>query len=455
MTHHSRRTFLRSSTALLSAAAAQESRARAGANDRVNLAFIGFGKRGNELRRAFETLPDVNMVAVADLYDGYLQNAREVINDNIQTTKEYRAILDRKDVDAVAIATPEHWHLQMVLDAFSAGKDIYCEKPMTFAVEEGHLIMEAAKKSDRILQIGSQMKTSPVTAKAREIIKSGVLGKINFVLNNMGRNSMDGAWQYPIPPDASPQTVDWDRFLGHSPRMPWNRERFFHWRNYWEYSGGIATDLFVHTMTTLHEILDVKLPKSAVANGGNYRWFDGRTVPDMMIAVWEYPGDFTISLGADLGSSKVGMVSRGTAFFGSEATMVLGGGPARPAGAGGGPTTSTGSGIAIYREDPEAVRWQAAGPLPKKWREAFEEQRKRLEPVPKVTPMEVIEVPRDTRGSNAHMALFIKSCKDRSPSVEDAECGQNASVAAHMANHAYLHRCKAGLDPKTGKLIAL
>jgi len=412
---------------------------RLAASDRFSLGIIGFGKRGNELRRYFEKFPEVNMVAVADLYDGYLQNAREVINEKILTTKEYQAILDRKDIDAVAIATPEHWHLRMVLDALSAGKDIYCEKPLTFTVDEGAQIVKAAKNSSRILQVGSQGKTSPATAKAREIIKSGVLGKLNLVMSNSGRNSLDGAWRYPIPPDASPQTVDWNRFLGNSPKLPWNQERFFHWRNYWEYSGGIATDMFVHTLCTMHEILDVKLPKSVVSHGGNYQWKDGRTVPDLMTSVFEYPGDFQIELCVNLECSKMSAFTRGPAFMGSEAAMVMGGR----------------EGIMLYREDPNLVRAQYAGPLPRKWREQFEAERKKLEPLPKPRDVETIEIP--GRGDDVanHVGLFVRSVKDRTPSVEDAETGHNAATAAHMANYALLHNCRAGLDPKSGKLKAI
>jgi predicted dehydrogenase len=413
--------------------------AKAAPSDRVNMGFIGLGIRGNHLLRTFTKFPDVNPVAVADLYDGYLQNAREVTDGKVATGKDYRAILDRKDVDAVTIATPDHWHTRIVLDAIAAGKDVYCEKPMTWSVEEGRRIVAAMKKSDRILQIGSEPKSSAATAKAREIVKSGVLGKINLVRAADYRNSKDGAWVYPIPPDASPETVDWNRFLGSTPKIPWSPERFFRWRCWWEYSGGIATDMFVHMLTTLHEILDQKLPRSAVAHGGIYRWNDGRTVPDVFTAVYEYPGDYQVQLLVDFASTKGNVIARGTTIMGSDATLAIGG---------------RDGALVLYREDPNRVDWQQAGWFPKRLRDQFNAEQKAKPALPKSAEMEVIEIPRDP-DRPTHMGFFLKSVKDRSPSVEDAETGHNAATAAHMANHAFRHRCVAGIDVSSGAMIAL
>lgn len=409
------------------------------ASDRINLGFIGFGIRGNQLRRSFQKLPEANIVAVADVYDGYLQNAREVINDNIQTTKDYRVLLDRKDIDAVVVATPDHWHTRIVLEAISAGKDIYIEKPMTWSVEEGYQVMRAVKNSDRILQVGSEPKSSQSAAKARAVVKSGVLGKINLVRSGDYRNSADGAWVYPIPPDASPATVDWERFLGPAPKIPWSPERFFRWRCWWEYSGGIATDMFVHQLTTLHEILDLKLPKSVVSHGGIYRWNDGRTTPDLLTSVFEYPGDFQMELCVNFGSTKGRTHARGQAIMGSEATLILGGADGD---------------MVIYREDPNAVQWQGAGHFPRKLREQFEAERKAKQPLPKPKEIEVVEFTRDPQWPS-HQAFFLKSIRDRTPSVEDAECGHNAAAASHLANYALRNNCRAGFDPQNGKPIAL
>ena len=235
-------------------------------------------------------------------------------------------MLARKDIDAVVISVPDHWHARMVLDALAAGKHVYIEKPMTYRIPEGRLIIEAVKKTGKLLMVGSQGKTSPLTAKAREVVKTGVLGKLNMARLADYRNSPEGAWVYPIPSDASPQTIDWARWLGSSPKLPFDPKRFFRWRCWWEYSGGVTTDLWVHQFTTFHEIMDVKGPQSAVAQGGIYRWKDGRTCPDLMTAVFEYP-DCLLEITANLGNSRptTGLTisgSEGSLTFGSETVLV-------------------------------------------------------------------------------------------------------------------------------------
>jgi predicted dehydrogenase len=442
---YNRRAFLQTSATLLGAAGAASSSAKAAPSDRVNLGFIGMGIRGTHLLKTFQKLPGVNPAGVVDLYDGYLQNARELTDDKLWTGKDYRKLLERKDIDAVTIATPDHWHTRIVLDAISAGKDVYCEKPMTWSLEEGYRIMNAMKTSDRILQIGSEPKSSATTAKAREIVKSGVLGKINLVRAADYRDSKDGAWIYPIPPDASPATVDWNTFLGPAPKIPWSPERFFRWRCWWEYSGGIATDMFVHMLTTLHEILDVKTPANVASNGGTYTWTDGRTVPDVMISVFEYPENFQMQLCVDFGSSKGNVVGRGQVFQGTLGTLVVGG---------------TDGELVIYREDPNQIAKQNAGHFPRKLREAFQHSQgfeadgtpKR--PLPKPNDKEVMAVVRDPERPS-HMGFFIKSVKDRSHSVEDAEAGHNAAAAAHMASQAYRRHRMVGIDRASGKMVDL
>lgn len=424
-TTSTRRGFLRNSAAALGAAQAG---LKAAASDRANLGFIGAGIRGSYLLRSFHAMPDVNAVAVADLYDGHLENAKEMTDGKIATGKDYRAILDRKDIDAVVIATPDHWHTRMVLDAVSAGKDIYCEKPMTWSIDEGLRVMKAMKASRRLIQIGSEAKSSELVAKAKQIVKSGALGKINMVRGVTYRNTEEGAWRYPIPPDASPQTCDWPRFLGSAPKIPWSPERFFRWRCWWEYSGGVATDLFVHLTTAINEVLDLKLPKNVVSNGGIYRWNDGRTVPDLMTSLYEYPQGLIVDLSVNLGNER-GEGVRGLLFMGSEATMVVG---ARGA-----------TSIEIYPEPPSSgVQRYGINGWPKRMREQyFESMGWNANGTPKTPPAkpkdkEEIRVEPDP-SRPTHMGYFIKSVKDRTPTVEDAEEGHNAAAAAHMANLAY------------------
>jgi predicted dehydrogenase len=420
----SRRKFLRDSAGLVALAQAP---LKAAPSERVNLGFIGLGIRGSYLLKRFQAMPDTNAVAAADLYDGHLQNAKEVTDGKIQTGKEYRAVLDRKDVDAVVIATPDHWHMRMVLDAVSAGKDVYCEKPMTWSIEEGIQIQKVMKQSDRLLQIGSEGKTDQITAKAKEVVKSGVLGKINLARAAFFRNTAEGAWRYPIPPDASPETVDWPKFLGPAPRIPWSPERFFRWRCWWEYSGGVATDLFVHLLTTLHEILDLELPSSVVSNGGIYRWRDGRTVPDLMSSVYEYPSGMVMELCVNLGNAR-GDGVRGFTIMGSQGTMVVG---------------NRAGNIEVYPEAPDlGVQRYGTNGWPKKLREQYFESAgadpdgKLKNPPPMPKEKQEIRVAHDPAWPS-HFAHFIRSVKERAPSVEDAVAGHNAAAAAHLANLSY------------------
>jgi len=445
---NTRRNFLLSSAAAFTAANA----AKAAPSDRVNLGFIGVGMRGIDVFDAFKEMPDTNLVAAADIYDSRLECVKEEhAGGKLWTGRDYRAILDRKDIDAVVIATPDHLHKQMVLDAIAAGKDVFCEKPLTWSIEEGPEIQAAVKKSGKILQVGSQHKTSASTQKAKEIVKSGVLGKINMVRSFQHRNTAEGAWIYPIPPNASTQTIDWKRFLGNAPQIPFKPEHFFRWRCWWEYSGGVATDLFVHNLTTIHEILGVTQPKSVVSNGGIFRWNDGRTVPDLLNSLYEYPEGFLIDMCVSQCYSGGGDFARGTQFIGENATMYVGRRFNMPP-PGQMPTNPAemrrrfgGGTIEIYPEPPSRngeVQVIPTNSWPKKMRQEYfaangagPDGRLLNPPKPAGKP-ETIEVKVRDDEPTFH-GYFIRSVKHRTPSVENVDEGANAAAAAHMANKSY------------------
>ena len=210
----SRREFLQATAAaavggktiLLDAEAAAGSQAPVAASDRVRFGMIGVGMQGSGLLRTSVAIPGVECAAAADLYDGRHALAREIAGDKIRTTRRYQELLDDKSIDCIVAAVPDHWHKKIVVDAVSAGKDIYCEKPMSHSVAEGFEMAAAAQKSGRLVQIGSQRTSSALCAKAREIIAAGTLGEISLIEGSLGRNDPTGAWQYPPPPDLSPPT---------------------------------------------------------------------------------------------------------------------------------------------------------------------------------------------------------------------------------------------------------
>jgi hypothetical protein len=197
---------------------AQEPAKPVSANDRIHVACIGFGIMGQNDVRTVSSLQGVELVAVADVYEGRLTLAKERYGKGIFTTRDYREVLNRPDVDAVIVATPDHWHGRIATDAMKAGKDVYCQKPMVKKVEDGHMVIDAKESTGRILQVGSQRVSSILYAKAKELIHSGAIGEVHMIEAFWNRNSAPGAWQYSIPPDASEQTIDWERFLGSAPK---------------------------------------------------------------------------------------------------------------------------------------------------------------------------------------------------------------------------------------------
>ena len=258
-------------------------------NDQVQIALIGSGGMGVADTVTCLTVPGVKLVAVCDLYDGRLEQAKKRWGNDIYTTKDYKEILDRKDVDAVIIATPDHWHKDISVAAMNKGKHVYCEKPMVHDISEGPAIVAAQKKNNVVFQVGSQGMSSLGNEKAKELLKDGAIGKLNYAEAFYARMSPTGAWQYPIPEDASPETVDWERYVANTTKRPFDATRFFRWRNYRDYGTAVSGDLFVHLFSSLHFVTNSLGPDKIMATGGLRYWKDGREVPDIMLGMFDYP----------------------------------------------------------------------------------------------------------------------------------------------------------------------
>lgn len=259
------------------------------ASDNINLALIGAGIMGVQDVLTALKVSGTKLVAVCDLYDGRLQDAKTRWGTGLFTTRSFKEIINRNDVDAVIIATPDHWHQQISIDALKAGKHVYCEKPMVHSIEEGPAVIKAQEETGKVFQVGSQGVSSLGNEKAKELLKEGAIGVLNYAEGFWARHSPTGAWQYPIPADASAANVDWETFISNSTKRPYDPLRFFRWRNYRDYGTGMSGDLFVHLFSSLHFITNSSGPNKIYAAGGLRYWKDGREVPDVLLGTFDYP----------------------------------------------------------------------------------------------------------------------------------------------------------------------
>jgi predicted dehydrogenase len=259
------------------------------ANDQIQIALIGSGGMGVADATTALTVPGIKLLAVCDLYDGRLAEAKKRWGNDIATTRDFNEILDRKDIDAVIIATPDHWHKDISVAAMNKGKHVYCEKPMVHEISEGAAVVSAQTKNKVVFQVGSQGLSSLGNEKAKQLLKDGAIGRLNYAEGFWARMSPTGAWQYPIPADASPTTVGWDRYIENTKKRPFDATRFFRWRNYRDYGTGVSGDLFVHLFSSLHFVTGSIGPDKIMATGGLRYWKDGREVPDIMLGMFDYP----------------------------------------------------------------------------------------------------------------------------------------------------------------------
>jgi predicted dehydrogenase len=443
-----RREFIRVGTGAMAATAgtkvtlletsALSARIRVAPSDTVRFASIGTGVRGCELLQATLHVPGVECVGVCDLYDSRHDAAREAVKKDVFAARDYRKILDRKDVDAVIIATPDHQHRRLLVDACAAGKDVYCEKPMSHTVEDGFAMIEVAQKANRMIQIGSQGVSSILYAKAKEIYGSGKLGDVLMVEAYSDRNSASGAWVYPIPPDASEQTIDWNAFLDGAPKRPFDPARFFRWRCFADYGEGLAGDLFVHLISGIHFITGTNtIPQRAQSTGGLFRWKDGRDFPDLIETFYDY-ANFRMVLRCNLNNDAGGLL----AFYGTKGTMVIKDSTVTftPQ-----DTRPQPEGYSIYGwpaklRDEYLKKWHEEHPSPTALNFQVDEQSETFTTPPDYDP--VVD----------HQANFFNAVRSRKPVVENEIFGNNAAIGCHLANYAYFNKAVAIWDSAAKKI---
>lgn len=405
------------------------------ANDHIQIAVIGAGGMGTQDSKTAVTIPGVKLIAACDLYDGRLKSARESWGKDIYTTRDYREILERSDIDAVIVGTPDHWHKQISVDAMNKGKSVYCEKPMVHKVAQGYEVVKTQNKTGKTFQVGSQGVSSLGNEKAKELFEAGAIGQLNYAEGFWARNSPVGAWQYAIPDDASAETVDWDRYISNTTKRPFDPLRFFRWRNYRDYGTGVSGDLFVHLFSSLHFIVSSKGPNKVMATGGLRYWKDGREVPDILLGMFDYPDTenhpaFNLSL-------RVNFVdgTSGTTYLrlvGSEGAMDV-----------------TWTDVFLRKNlvaDPLDAFLQAKG---KEVDKTFGQRKKMLPP----REMQY-SVQKGYKGAHYdHFSNFFKGVRFGKKVTEDAVFGFRAAAPALLCNDSYFDEKIMRWDPENMKLL--
>lgn len=416
-----RRAFLGATVAGVAALSARpQDNAQTPAEGAVRLGIVGAGIRGLELMQE-SMAAGGKIVVVCDLYDGHLQRAQE-IQPNTPTTKDYREVVGRNDIDAVIVATSDHWHVPVATAAMKAGKDVYCEKPMSHTIPEALEMVRVSRDTKRLVQVGSQSVSMESTHKGKQWYDAGEIGRVFMVECSIFRPNAIGAWRYPVPPDASPKTIDWERYLGNAPKRPFDAARFFQFRNWWDYGTGIVGDEYVHLLSRVHYLMNVKYPQTAVANGGIYKWEGDRDVPDIHNTLYDY-GKFQVQVSANLVTNYEGgeivrfMGDKGTIVLTEEDAKLL---PYNPKEDYGYPLESWPKAnrdqfIAAHKDDPLADVG-TADQQPKREPQTFTQQRE---------------------GTQDHFKNLFACIRSREQPIENVDFGCGTAVACHMANVSY------------------
>jgi len=385
-----------------------------GANDRVRIGMIGVGGRGQELLKQVMELPKAQVVAIADVYTRRHDEAKQIAN-GIQTVNDHRRLLDMKDIDAVIVASPLHIHAQHFLDTLAAGKDLYAEKTMTWSIPEAEQCLQAAKISDRIIQIGLQHESSGALADARKWIKDGLLGKVTQVESWMSRNTPHGKgqWVRPVPSDCTATNVDWNAFLNGRPNRPFDANKFINWRLFWEFSGGNVTENMVHQIAWIMSALDLPLPSAAYMSGGVFSEKDGREVPDTIAVTLDFPNDMVVTWQSTFSNSRYGLGER---LLGSDGTI----------------EHLAGATDMVSGKSGETTHY-------------FPEKTNRRDGVA-IT---------GNSSDQDHMSNWIECVRTRKTPHAPVDIGYRSAVAAHMANLAYRRQQRITLEAAQSAQVQL
>ena len=405
MANNTRRDFLKQ-TAFGAAALFSYPPARVlGANDRVRIGMIGVGNRGQELLEEAQQVPNVQVVAIADVYRRRHEEARKFV-PSLVAFDDHRRLLDMKDIDAVIVASPLHTHTRHFLDTLSAGKDLYAEKTMTWSIPEAEQCLSAAKGSDRVVQIGLQWESTGALVDARTWIKNAALGKITQVESWMSRNTPHGKgqWVRPVPSDCNADNVNWGAFLNGRPERQFDGYRLINWRLFWEFSGGNVTENMVHQIAWIMSALDLSLPSAASMSGGVFSEKDGREVPDTIAVTFEFPQDLVVTWQSTFSNRHYGLGER---ILGSDGTIEHG----------------WRESSMVNGEDKESIRYYPE-----------EVNRPHAEPLKAIT--------RD----QGHMSNWIDCVRTRKTPNAPVEIGYRSAIACHMANLAYRHKQRVTLQ---------
>ena len=364
-----------------------------GANDRVRLGVIGTGSRGTGVMGTFQKQPGVEVVALSDVYDEHLNKALAAAGGKAKTYPNYLRLLDSRDIDAVLIATPDHWHATMAINAARAGKDIYIEKPLTHDIEEGYAIARAVRDNNRIMQVGLQQRSGSHYIRAKqEYFDSGKIGKVSYV-----RTVWHGNQFHLRQPNftAKPAGLDWESWLGPAGTRPFNAHQFYNWRSYFDFGGGTITDLFNHWIDVAHWFMGDDLPTSGTAIGGIYHYPDGRTAPDTVNVLLEYPKRWSASFEATLVPGARGAFLE---FSGTGGSLMI---------------------------DRSRYTFTPAGQNP-----------------------EAVTVRAETDLTAEHVQNFLESMRSRKQPNSDVVSGHRSALASHVGKIAYLQKDRIAFDPE-------